>query len=164
MVHYQSERPSSQFKNQYKFTNLLLCQRDHDMLAGWKFFTTLHGKGENDGAGGDVKNTVWRKVLQDKTFVGDLESFVSVAKEKFPTFAIEGFKSNEICDAKKHFPERYNKHSMHLPSTQKFHHVAYESNQFVGYFLTKTRASLTKKLTDINRCLTDPANQCLTDV
>ena len=33
------------------------------MLAGWKFFTTLHGKGENDGAGGDVKNTVWRKVL-----------------------------------------------------------------------------------------------------
>ena len=26
------------------------------------------------------------------------------------------------------------------------------------------RSSLIKKLTDINRCLTDPANQCLTDV
>ena len=36
---------------------------DHGMVADWNFFATSHGKGENDGAGGDVKNGVWRKVL-----------------------------------------------------------------------------------------------------
>ena len=105
MVHYWSDGPSSQFKNQYNFTNLLLHQRDHGMPADCNFFTTLHKKGENDSAGGDVKSVVWRKVLQNKTVVGDLESFVSVVKEKFYNFGIEGFKSNEICDATKHLPE-----------------------------------------------------------
>ena len=61
-------------------------------------------------------------------------SLVSVAKEKFPNFAVEGFKSNEICDATKDLPERYKKHSKHLPSTQKCHHIS----KVVGYFLTKT--------------------------
>ena len=59
------------------------------------------------------------KVLFGESFcriklVGDLESFVTVAKEKFPNFAIEGFKSNEICDATKHLPEHYEKHSKYL--------------------------------------------------
>ena len=45
---------------------------------------------------------------------------------------------NEICDATKHLPEHYEKHSKHLPSTQKFHHVITENKKVVGYFLTKT--------------------------
>ena len=94
------------------------------MPADWNFFATSHGKGENDGAGGDVKNAVWRNVLQNKAVAGNLESFVSVAKEKFPNFAIEGFKPNETCDVTKHLLERYRKHSKHLSSTHKFHHVA----------------------------------------
>ena len=65
-------------------------------------------------------------------------SLVSVAKEKFPNFAVERFKSNEICDATKDLPERYKKHSKHLPSTQKFHHITIENKKVVGYFLTKT--------------------------
>ena len=76
--------------------------------------------------------------MQNKTVVGDLESFVSVVKEKFPNFAIEGFKSNEICDATKHLPEHYEKHSKHLHSTQKFHHITTENKKVVGCFLTKT--------------------------
>ena len=64
------------------------------MPADSNFFMTLHGKGDNDSAGGDVNNTAWRKVLQDK----------AVLQEKFPNFVIEEFKSNEICDATKHLP------------------------------------------------------------
>ena len=33
------------------------------MPADWNFFATSHGKEENKGTGGDVKNAVWRKVL-----------------------------------------------------------------------------------------------------
>ena len=138
IVHYWSDGPSSQFKNQYNFTNLLRHQKDHGMRADWNFFSTSHGKGENDGAGGDVKNVVWRKVLQNKAVVADLESFVSLAKAKFPSFTIEGFTSTEICNATRHLPERYEKHSKSLPSTQKFHHVTIEDKKVVGYFVTKT--------------------------
>ena len=84
------------------------------------------------------QNAVWRKILQNKTVVGDLESFVSVVKEKFSDFAIEGFKSNEIHDATKHLPEHYEKHSKHLHSTQKFHHITTENKKVAGCFLTKT--------------------------
>ena len=91
------------------------------MPADWTFFATSHGKEENNGTGGDVKNAVWRKILQNEAVVGDLESFVFIVKEKFPNFAIEGFKSNEIFDVTEHLPECYEKYSKHLPSTQKFH-------------------------------------------
>ena len=36
----------------------------HHPLADWNFFATSHGKGENDGVGGGVKNAVWHKTLQ----------------------------------------------------------------------------------------------------
>ena len=104
MVHYWSDGPSSQFKNQYNFTNLLLHQKDHGMPADLNFFATSHSKGENDGTGGNVKNAVWRKVLQNKAFVADLEPFVSLAKAKFPSFTIEGFTSTEICKTTRHLP------------------------------------------------------------
>ena len=45
----------SQFKNQYSFTNILFHKEDYGSTADWNFFATSHGKGENDGVGGDVK-------------------------------------------------------------------------------------------------------------
>ena len=150
MVHYWSDGPSSQFKNQYNFTNLLLHEQDYGMPADWNFFATSHGKGENDGAGGDVKNAVWRKVLQNKVVVGDLETFVSVAKAKFPNFIIEGFKSEEISNAVDHLPDRYEKHSKRLKNTHKFHHVTIKDNKVVGFLLTKTCPCHQKKITNQN--------------
>ena len=69
MVHHWSDDASSQSENQYNFTNLSQHQQDHGMPTDWNFFMTSHRKGENVGAGGDVKNAVWRKVLQNKTVV-----------------------------------------------------------------------------------------------
>ena len=111
------------------------------MPADWNFFATSHGKEENNGTGGDVKNAVWRKVLQNEAVVGDLESFVFIAKEKFPNFASEGFKSNEICDVTEHLPECYKKYSKHLPSTQNFHYIAIENMQLSPSDQTKSRES-----------------------
>ena len=74
--------------------------------------------------------------------VVDLQSFASIAKEKFPNFSSEEFKSNEICDATKQLPKHFEKHSKHCCSIQEFHHVAIESKKVVGYFLTKTHPCL----------------------
>ena len=49
---------------------------------------TAHGKGENDGVGGDVKIPVWGKTLQQKEVVTSCEEFMSVAKKNFPGFLI----------------------------------------------------------------------------
>ena len=40
-------------------------------MVDWSFFATSHGKGENDGLGGDVKNAVWRQTMQLKVVVKD---------------------------------------------------------------------------------------------
>ena len=126
-----------QFFSQKNFTNLSFHKKDNGMPADWNFFATSHGKGENDGAGGDVKNAVWRKVLQKKCVVGDLESFVAVAKVKFPSFVIKGFKSDEISVAVSHLQDQYDKHSKKVPHTQKLHHVTIENNKVVRHLLTK---------------------------
>ena len=54
-VRYWSDGASSQFKNQYVFTNLRFHQSDYGITADWNFFATSHGKGENDGVGGMSK-------------------------------------------------------------------------------------------------------------
>ena len=76
-----------------------------DLKSKWLIFDMVH---------------YWSDVeilMLNKAAVGDLESFVSVAK---------------------HLPERNRKHSKHLPSTQKFHHITIGNKKVVGYFLTKT--------------------------
>jgi len=80
---------------------------------------------------------IWGKNTKNKIL-----SWRRSRKEKeeglFLNFALKGFKSKEICDAVKHLPARYDKHSKHLPNTHKFHHITIENKKVVGYFLTKT--------------------------
>ena len=139
MVHYWSDGPSNQFKYQFSFT-IKFQEKDHGMPADWNFFATSHGKGDNDGAGRDVKNSVWRKVLQGKSVVGDLGSFVTLAKSKYPEFIIEGFKTAEICEATKHLAKQYEKHSKKLPNSIKYYCITIENEKvfFVGHMLNKT--------------------------
>ena len=82
-VHYWSDGPSSQFKNQYNFTNLLLHQRDHSMPADWNFFTTLHGKGENYGASGDVKMLFGERFCRIKLLLEILSLSFLLSKKSF---------------------------------------------------------------------------------
>ena len=41
-VHYCLDGPSSQFKNQFNFTNLLFHEHDCLALADWNFSATSH--------------------------------------------------------------------------------------------------------------------------
>ena len=95
-VHYWSDGLSSQFKNQFNFTNLLFHEYNHHASVDWNFFPTSHGKRENDGVRGDVKNIVWRKTLQMKVLVTNLNEFVETAQKKFPSFVIVAFNSAEV--------------------------------------------------------------------
>lgn len=91
--------------------------KDHGMMAEWNFFATSHGKGENDGVGGNTKNHVSQRVLQQKEVVGDLQQFVAIAQENFPSFQIISFTSDGIWEATSHLKERYQKFSSPLPNT-----------------------------------------------
>ena len=74
-IHYWYDGPSIQFKTKFNFTNLLFHEYDRHASADWNFFATSHGNGENDGVGGDVKKAVWRKALQMKILVTNLNEF-----------------------------------------------------------------------------------------
>ena len=122
-VHYWSDGPSCQFKNQYNICNLRFHLEDHGMVADWNFFATAHGKGENDGAGGDVKNGVWRKVLQKKAFVSDLNDFVNVAKEKFKTFNIFDYSKDEVRSGEEFLKQHYKNHSKLISGIGEYHYI-----------------------------------------
>ena len=87
-VYYWSDGPSYPFKNQFHFTNILFYEEDHGTSACWNYFATSHGKGKNDGVGGDVKKYVWRKTLQERVVVTIAHEFVDLAKNKFQDFVI----------------------------------------------------------------------------
>ena len=134
-VRYQSDGPSSQFKNQFLFTNLFFHKQDHQAKADWNFFVTAHGKGENDGVGGEIKNVVWCKTLQQREVVKSCEGFVSAAKKKFPDFDI-GFLPKEFARSLTTFlSQRYQQHSKPLVEMISFHHIEITNKRTVGQLL-----------------------------
>ena len=106
-IHYWSDGPSSQFKNKFNATNLKFQLHDYGISADWNFFATAHGKGENDGSGGDVKNGVWRKVLQKMVVVANLDVFVMVAQAKFTKFNIFSFTKEKVTSLEDFLNQRY---------------------------------------------------------
>ena len=103
------------------FNHYVLCSDDwtHDKNTIFFYNSYIINNLKSKGLIFDMVH-YWSDVeilMLNKAAVGDLESFVSVAK---------------------HLPERNRKHSKHLPSTQKFHHITIGNKKVVGYFLTKT--------------------------
>ena len=60
------------------------------MLAGLKFFTTLHGKGENDGAGGDVKILFGERFCRIKLLLEILSLLFPLPKKSFLLLPLKG--------------------------------------------------------------------------
>ena len=104
-------------------TNFLFHESDFGIPADWNCFATSHGKGENDGVGGDVKNAVWRKTLQLKVIITNLKEFVEVAKAKFPSFVIEQCSTNDVRAKEDFLNARYRKHSKDLAGIMAWHYV-----------------------------------------
>ena len=130
-VHYWSDGPSNQFKNQFLFTNLLFHEQDHQAKANRNLFVITHRKGENDNVGGDVKNAVWRKTLQQKEVVTSCEEFVSVAKKKFSNFAIAFFPNESIRSFTTFLSQKYQQPSKRLVGMMSFHHIEITNNMIL---------------------------------
>ena len=78
------------------------------------------------------------KGASGKISFGDLESFVTLAKSRYPKLIIEGFKRADICKATKHLAKWYEKHSKKLPNTIRYHHITVENEKVASHLLTKT--------------------------
>ena len=88
-IHYCSDGPSSQFKNNFNATNLKFDLNNYEISTERNF--SLHGKRENDASDGDVKNGVWHKVLQKMLVDANLDDFAMIAHAKFIKFNIFSF-------------------------------------------------------------------------
>ena len=81
-VHYWSDGPSNQFKNQFLFTNLLFHEQDHQAKANRNLFVITHRKGENDNVGGDVKKCGLAQDLATEGSCHKLRGICVCCKEK----------------------------------------------------------------------------------
>ena len=99
----------------------------------WNFLATAHGKGENNGAGGDVKNAVWQKTLQQKEVVTGCDEFVSVAKKKFSDFVIAFFPKESVRSLSTFLSQRCQQHSKPMVGTISFHHNEITNIRIVGH-------------------------------
>ena len=70
-----------------------------------------------------MKNYVWRKTLQMKAGVTNLQEFVNVAQPKFPSFVITACLSKDICKATAFLNDCYKSHSKSIPKTHTIHHI-----------------------------------------
>ena len=131
-VYYWSDGPSCPFKNQFHFTNILFYEEDHGTSACWNYFATSHGKGKNDGVGGDVKNYVWRKTLQKKVVVTIAHEFLNLAKKKFQDFVITLDLSDDIRPETKFLKVLYENHSKPIPKTHSIHHFNVAEKKLVS--------------------------------
>ena len=115
------------------FHKPLVYEQDHQAKANWNFFVTAHEKVENDNLGGDVKNAVWRKTLQQEEVVTSCEEFVSVAKKKFSNFVIAFFPKKSVRSFTTFFSQTCQQHSKRLVGMMSFHHIEITNKRTVGH-------------------------------
>ena len=70
--------------------------------------------------------------MQQKEVVGDLVSFVRVAKSKFPSIVIEGFTKEKIKEVTVTLKDRYAQHSKAIPDTRRYHYIEIINTKVIG--------------------------------
>ncbi|ESO88891.1 hypothetical protein LOTGIDRAFT_165309 [Lottia gigantea] len=75
-----TDGPSSQYKNKYIFALLPRLQDLHAVRIRWNYFATSHGKGPNDGIGGNAKRIVHRLIMSRSAVVPDSQSFANALR------------------------------------------------------------------------------------
>ncbi|ESO98174.1 hypothetical protein LOTGIDRAFT_174307 [Lottia gigantea] len=75
-----TDGPSSQYKNKYIFALLPRLQDLHAVRIRWNYFATSHGKGPNDGIGGNAKRIVHRLIMSRSAVVSDSQSFANALR------------------------------------------------------------------------------------
>ena len=76
-VQIWSDGPSSQYKNRYVFALTSKLQVQHNLNIQWHYFATSHGKGPNDGIGGNAKRIVHRMVMARTAVVNSAAGFAA---------------------------------------------------------------------------------------
>ncbi|XP_050516535.1 uncharacterized protein LOC126891405 [Diabrotica virgifera virgifera] len=98
MIHFLSDGPSSQYRNQlmfYIFGNMLDSYFPSLVYSTWNYYETGHGKGTCDGIGGTVKRTADRLVGEGN----DLSTFdilVSKLRERLRNITIHVIETDSM--------------------------------------------------------------------
>lgn len=116
-----SDGASSQFKQKYLFSNLILLEKSCLVKLTWNYFATSHGKGTVDGIGGAVKGSVWRRMIANDIIINTAEEFVPIAKQCNPKIHIQFVSMSEI-NKNIILEERWH-YVKAVPNTQRIHYV-----------------------------------------
>ncbi|KAL7306259.1 hypothetical protein TKK_0001693 [Trichogramma kaykai] len=119
-IHFQSDGPTTQYKNKTNFQLLHhFCKNSHLKMASWNFTTPSHGKSGADGTGGTVKRLCNQHVLSGHDVVCVQDVIDAVHKspnDKIHIFPID-VKEIEKCD------ELVDPTIQSAPNSQKFFQI-----------------------------------------
>ncbi|KAG8170987.1 hypothetical protein JTE90_009311 [Oedothorax gibbosus] len=121
-VHIFSDGVSSQSKQRFLFSNLILFEKFNNIKLTWNYFATSHGKGTVDGIGGAVKGSVWRRILAREILVNTAEEFVSVARQCNEKVNIKFVSMEQINEYFELLEERW-QNIIPVPGTHRIHYV-----------------------------------------
>ena len=79
-VNIWTDGPSSQFKNNFIFSFISKLQHRYSVSVTWNYFATSHGKGPNDGLGGNVKWMAHRQAMSRQIVIDDADSFAKAVR------------------------------------------------------------------------------------
>lgn len=91
-----SDGPTSQFKQQYLFSNLHSWEQEQEVTIKWNFFATSHGKGVVDGIGETVKRVVWRHIQSEKSHINTPHEYAMLAKNLCPNIEVKFIPKSDV--------------------------------------------------------------------
>ena len=96
-IHFQSDSPSSQYRNKYIFYIISVLCKDFPQLKAitWNYSEAGHGKGAPDGIGGVLKRTADNLVTFGQD-VSTFDQFIDIVKQNVETIRIMTITEDEV--------------------------------------------------------------------
>lgn len=130
-INIWTDGPSSQYKNKYIFSLVPRLSSKYNLGVRWNYTATSHGKGPNDGLGGNVKAIAHRMVMTRQTNITNAATFVSAVSGAATSIKLIAMTDEEIesrCQAIdvhtlfekcKPFPGTLNTHCVTVGANEK---------------------------------------------
>ena len=121
-IHYWTDSPSSQYRNQFIFYTLANHKKWYDCEAQWNYFEAGHGKSACDGLGGTVKRMADEASRQGNVLIQSARDFFSWTIGSSMKQVIFIFVDKKECEQKQVEMSKLKIKS--LRNTMKIHAVA----------------------------------------
>lgn len=126
-IHFQSDSPSSQYRNKYIFHMISVLHNDFPQLKAitWNYSEAGHGKGAPDGIGGVLKRTADNIIIYGQD-VSTFDQFIDIIKQNVENITLMTVTEDEVVAKEAMLP----KNLKPFKGTLNVHQVLWKQGQY----------------------------------